>query len=126
MPKEVVLTPNAPAPIGPYSQAVKVGPLLFVSGQLPIDMTKGTVVSGGVKKQTEMALTHLKTVVEAAGATMDQITKVTVYLADLEDFKFMNEGYAEFFPANPPARSCIEAKPPKNAKVEVDAIAVIG
>ena len=126
MPKEPVRTPNAPEPVGPYAQAVKVGPLLFVSGQLPIDVSKGVVSGGSVTKQTEIALNNLKAVVEAAGATMDHVTKTTVYLSDLENFKFMNQVYEKYFSENPPARSCVEAKVPKGALVEIDAIAVIG
>jgi 2-iminobutanoate/2-iminopropanoate deaminase len=126
MPKEVINTQAAPAAIGPYSQAVKVGPLLFVSGQLPIDMEKGVVPAGSVTKHTELAMDNLKAVVEAAGATMEQVTKVTVFLEDWDDFKFMNSVYERYFPNNPPARTTVQAKLPKNARIEVDAIAVLG
>ena len=126
MAREIIQTPNAPAAVGPYSQAVKVGPLLFVSGQVPLD-TAGNRVQGGVAKETERCLENIKAVLEAAGARMEHCVKLTVYLTDMGDFKFMNQVYERYFSVNPPARSTVQvAKLPKEAKVEIDAIAVIG
>jgi 2-iminobutanoate/2-iminopropanoate deaminase len=125
MPKEAVQTAAAPAPVGPYSQAVKVGPLLFCSGQIPLDPA-GLKVQGGATKETEQALSNLQAVVEAAGCRMDQVVKTTVYLTDLADLKFVNQVYERFFPGVPPARSTVQvAKLPRDAKVEIEAIAVV-
>ena len=125
MPKEIIVSQVAPPAVGPYSQAVKVGPLVFVSGQIPIDGT-GSRVSGGAGKETEQCLENLKAVLIAAGASMEQVVKVTVFMTDLADFKFMNLTYEKFFPSNPPARSTEQvAKLPKEVHVEIEAIAVI-
>ena len=125
MPKEAITSASAPAAIGPYSQAIKVGPLLFCSGQLGTDLS-GNKVGASVSKETEQALENLKAVIEAAGARMDQVVKTTVFLTDMEDFKFMNQIYERYFPAMPPARSTVAvAKLPKNCKVEIEAIVVI-
>jgi 2-iminobutanoate/2-iminopropanoate deaminase len=125
MPKEIISTPNAPAASGPYSQAVKVGPLLFISGQIPVDAA-GLRIAGGAGKETERCLENLKAVLEAAGANMAQVVKVTVFMTDLADFKFMNQTYEKFFPENPPARSTVQVvKLPKDVHVEIEAIAVI-
>jgi 2-iminobutanoate/2-iminopropanoate deaminase len=126
MPKEIISSPDAPQAVGPYSQAVKIGPLVFVSGQLPLDPATGLKVQGGVHKETERALENLKAVLEGAGASLEKVVKVTVYLKSMGDFKFMNEAYQRYFVENPPARSTVEAKPPKDCSVEIDAIAVIG
>lgn len=125
MPKESIQTPNAPAAVGPYSQAVKVGPLLFVSGQIPLDLT-GSKVGGGAGKETERCLENLKAVLEAAGASLDHVVKTTVFMTDLADFKFMNQAYEKFFTQNFPARSTVQvSKLPKDAHVEIEAIAII-
>jgi 2-iminobutanoate/2-iminopropanoate deaminase len=125
MPKEAILSPAAPAPLGPYSQAIKVGPLLFCSGQLGLDAA-GNKVGSSVSKETEQALENLKAVIEAAGARMDQVVKTTVFLTDMDDFKFMNQVYEKYFPETPPARSTVGVvKLPKSAKVEIEAIVVI-
>jgi 2-iminobutanoate/2-iminopropanoate deaminase len=126
MPKEAILSAAAPAPVGPYSQAVKVGPLLFVSGQIPLDAAGNKVVGGSAAKETEQVLQNLQAVLEAAGARMDQVVKTTVFMTDLNDFKFMNQVYEKFFPGVPPARSTVQVmKLPRDAKVEIEAIAVI-
>ena len=125
MPKEAISSPLVAPAIGPYSQAIKVGPLLFCSGQLGLDAA-GNKVGASVSKETEQALDNLKAVIEAAGARMDQVVKTTVFLTDMEDFKFMNTVYERYFPTLPPARSTVAvAKLPKNAKVEIEAIVVI-
>ena len=125
MPKEVISSPAAPAAVGPYSQAIKVGPLLFVSGQIPLDVA-GNKVSGGVSRETDQCLENLKAVLAAAGASLEQVVKVTVFMTDLGDFKFMNQAYEKHFPSNPPARSTVQVtKLPKDVHVEIEAIAVV-
>ena len=125
--KEIIATDSAPKAIGPYSQAVRVGNLVFASGQIPIDPAQGQFVPGGIKEQTEQVLKNLTAVLAAAGIGMDQIVKTTVFLADMEDFAAMNEVYARFFGDAPPARSTVQAaRLPRDARVEIDAIAVVG
>jgi 2-iminobutanoate/2-iminopropanoate deaminase len=125
MPKEAIQSAAAPAAVGPYSQAVKVGPLLFCSGQIALDAA-GVKVAGGATKETEQILENLKAVLEAAGARMDQVVKTTVYMTDLSDFKFMNQVYERYFPETPPARSTVQvAKLPRDMKIEIEAIAVL-
>jgi 2-iminobutanoate/2-iminopropanoate deaminase len=125
MPKEVISSQEAPAAVGPYSQAIKVGPMLFVSGQIPLDAA-GNKVGGGVSHETEVCLQNLRAVLAAAGASMEQVVKVTVFMTDLGDFKFMNQAYEKFFTSNPPARSTVQVvKLPKDAHVEIEAIAII-
>ncbi len=126
MPKEIIQTPAAPAAVGPYSQAVKIGPLVFVSGQLPLDPASGMKVTGGVAKETERVLENLRAVLEASGADLGMVVKTTVYLKSMGDFKFMNEVYQRYFQSDPPARSTVQAQVPREASVEIDAIAVIG
>ena len=125
MPKEVISSPAAPAAVGPYSQAIKVGPLLFVSGQIPLDVS-GNKVSGGVSRETDQCLENLKAVLAAAGASLEQVVKVTVFMTDLGDFKFMNQAYEKHFTSSPPARSTVQVvKLPKDVHVEIEAIAVV-
>jgi 2-iminobutanoate/2-iminopropanoate deaminase len=125
MPKQAVSSPLVNAPIGPYSQAVKVGPLLFISGQIALD-EQGSRVKGGVARETEKALDNLKQLVEAAGATMEHVVKTTIFMTDLEDFKYVNQVYERYFPGVPPARSTVQvSKLPREAKVEIEAIVVI-
>lgn len=125
--KKIVNTDSAPAPIGPYNQAVKSGHLLFTSGQIPIDPATGELVSGGIREQTIQVLENLKAVVEAAGGTLDDVLKTTVFLADMEDFPDLNTLYAEYFgEENAPARSTIQVSAlPKGARVEIEATAKI-
>ncbi len=119
---EKVYTPNAPAAIGPYSQAVKVGDLLFTSGQIALDPATGNVVEGCVVCQTRQVMKNLKAVVEAAGGRMENIVKTTCFLADMADFAKFNEVYAEYI-TEKPARSCVAVKTlPKNVLVEVEVI----
>ena len=123
--KTRINTSNAPAAIGPYSQAIDSGSgIVFVSGQLPIDPATGAFPEGGVKEQTRQSLTNAKAILEAAGLSLANVVKTTVFLADMGDFAAMNEVYAEFFSEPFPARSAVAVKTlPKNALVEVECIA---
>ena len=124
--KEIIATDRAPRAIGPYSQAVRAGNLVFASGQIPIDPVTGEFVPGGVGEQTEQVLKNLSAVFEAAGASLDQVLKTTVFLADINDFAAMNEVYGRFFGADPPARATVQAaRLPRDARVEIEAIAVL-
>ena len=126
MAKEVVSTAKAPAAIGPYSQAIRVGNLLFVSGQIPLDPTTGKIAAGDIRAQTRQVLTNLSAIVEAAGSSLARVAKTTVYLRDLSEFAAMNEVYAEFFGNQPPARSTVQvARLPRDAAVEMDLIAEV-
>ena len=119
-----ISTTNAPAAIGPYSQAISVGGLVFVSGQLPIDPATGAFAEGGIKELTRQSLTNMKAILEEAGTSMANVVKTTVFLADMNDFAAMNEVYAEFFAAPFPARSAVAIKTlPKGALVEIECIA---
>ncbi|HEX3084956.1 MAG TPA: RidA family protein [Pyrinomonadaceae bacterium] len=125
--KEIIATEQAPQAIGPYSQAVRAGNLVFASGQIPLDPATKEFVAGGIAEQTEQVLKNLKAVFAAAGVAMDQIVKTTVFLADMNDFTAMNEVYGKYFAENPPARATVQAaRLPKDAKVEIEAIAVTG
>ncbi len=124
--KEIISTENAPNAIGPYSQAVKVGAMVFVSGQIPIDPKTGEFVSNDVTEQTQQVLKNLSAVLEAAGSNLSDVVKTTVFLADMNDFTAMNAVYGEYFTANKPARATVEAaRLPRDAKVEIDCIAII-
>ena len=118
-------TPNAPAAIGPYSQAIAAGNTIYVSGQLPIDPATGAFAGDGIAAQTFQSLTNLRSILNAAGADMCDVVKTTVYLANIADFAAMNEVYAKFFAAPYPARAAFEvACLPKNALVEIECVAV--
>lgn len=124
--KETISTENAPGAIGPYSQAVKAGNLVFCSGQIPLDAQTGEFVSDNVTEQTRQVLKNLSAVLEAAGTNLNNVVKTTVFLADMNDFARMNEVYAEFFSANKPARATVQAaRLPRDARVEIECIAVI-
>ena len=124
---KAVVSPNAPKAIGPYSQVVKVGPWVFCSGQLGMDPETGELVPGGIEAETRQALTNLQYVLEAAGASLDHVVKVTVFLQDIGDFAKMNEVYSTFFRAPYPARAAVQvAALPKGARVEIEAIAYLG
>ena len=119
-------TDNAPAAIGPYSQAIQAGNIIYVSGQIPIDPVKGEFAGTDIQMQTRQSLTNIKNILAAAGANMSHVVKTTVLLADIADFTAMNEVYAEFFTEPYPARAAFQAAAlPKGAKVEIEAIAVI-
>ena len=123
--KQIIATDRAPRAIGPYSQAVRAGNLVFASGQIPIDPATGEFVAGGIAEQTDQVLRNLTSVFAAAGVELNQIVKTTVFLADMEDFAAMNEVYGRFFGAQPPARATVQAaRLPRDARVEIEAIAV--
>ncbi len=124
MKKNIIATTNAPAAIGPYSQAIDCGSLLITSGQIPIDPATGNLVEGDITAQTRQSLTNVKAILEAAGLTMDNVAKTTVFLAHMSDFAAMNAVYAEFFTeGNYPARSAVEVGAlPKGALVEIETI----
>jgi 2-iminobutanoate/2-iminopropanoate deaminase len=124
--KETISTENAPSAIGPYSQAVKVGNFVFCSGQIPIDPATGEFVSEEVTEQTRQVLKNLSAVLEAAGSSLANVVKTTVFLVDMNDFAQMNEVYAEFFSENKPARATVQAaRLPRDTRVEIDCIAII-
>ena len=124
--KKIVITKEAPQPVGPYSQAVISNGLVFVSGQLPIDPITGNIVSESISGQTTQVMKNLQAVLEAAGSSLDQVVKATVYVRDLSQFGAMNEVFARFFTQNPPARATIEAaRLPRDVLVEIDVIAEV-
>ena len=127
MSKQVIATSRAPTAIGPYSQAVRVGEWVFVSGQIPLHPGTGDVVIGGIEEQTRQALDNLRSVLKAAGASLREVVKTTIYLVDLADFTSVNQIYASYFEVDPPARATMQvAALPKGVFVEVDAIAHLG
>ena len=121
---KVISTKKAPAAIGPYSQAIQVGSLIYTSGQIPIDPATGNFVEGGIKEQTRQSLTNIQAILEEAGLTMANVVKTTVFMADMNDFADMNSVYAEFFTEPYPARSAVAVKTlPKGALVEIEVVA---
>lgn len=123
MTRQVIQTADAPAALGPYSQAIVFGDLVFCSGQIPL-RPDGVQEQGEISEQTRQVLTNLKAVLEAAGSSLEQVLKTTVFLADMNDFAAMNAVYGEFFSTEPPARSTIQvARLPRDARVEIEAIA---
>ena len=124
---KVISTKKAPAAIGPYSQAIHVGNLVYTSGQIPIDPATGAFVEGGIKEQTRQSLSNVRAILEETGLSMANVIKTTVFLADMADFAEMNAIYAEFFAEPYPARSAVAAKSlPKGALVEIEVVATIG
>ena len=123
--KEIITTQNAPKAAGPYSQAVRLNGLVFLSGQIPADPQTGELAAGSIQLQTERVLENLKAVLVAAGLTFENVVKTTVFLKNMADFAQMNETYAKYFHTNPPARSTVEvARLPRDVQVEIDAIAI--
>ena len=123
--REVISTPEAPRAIGPYSQAIRAQGWLFVSGQVAIDPATQQLITGGVEAQTERVLKNLAAILAAGGSGLERVVRTTVFLKNMDDFPAMNEAYAKYFSATPPARSTIEAaRLPKNVLVEIDAIAL--
>ncbi len=123
--KEIISTENAPGAIGPYSQAVKVGDLVFCSGQIPIDPATGEFVSENVVEQTDQVIKNIRAVLEAAGTSLDNVVKTTVFLADMNDFAAMNEVYAEYFTEKPARATVQAARLPRDARVEIEVIAAV-
>jgi len=127
MKHEIVETKDAPAAIGPYSQAVKVGDFVFASGQIPLDPKTGELVAGGIEEQIRQAIENLKIILEASGASLKTTLKTTLFIVRMEDFPKINKVYAELFREAKPARSCVAVSAlPKGAQVEVEAIALCG
>ena len=125
MRKKVIYTEKAPKAIGPYSQAIRTDSFIFTAGQVGLDPTTGELVAGTVEEQTRQALSNLRNVIEAAGSSMDNVVKTTVFLKDMADFPKMNAIYAEFFGENPPARSTVAVVAlPKGGLVEVEAVVI--
>lgn len=125
MRKKVIQTDKAPKAIGPYSQAIQAGNLLFLSGQIPIDPKTGELTEGDIRQQTQQVLENIKGLLESQGLGMEDVTKVTIFLKDIGSFNQVNEVYATYFSSSPPARSTIEvAKLPRNAEIEIEAIAL--
>lgn len=123
--KEKIICDKAPEPIGPYSAGIRAGNLIFTAGQLGIDRQTGNLVPGGIEAETRQALINIQNILEAASSSMSSIVKTTVFLRDMNDFPLMNAVYAQFFTDMPPARSTIQvAALPKNAAVEIEAIAI--
>ena len=124
--RTVVATDQAPAAVGPYSQAIRAGKLVFTAGQIPIDPATGKLVEGDIQVQTRRVLQNLQAVLEAAGTSLANVVKTTVFLQDMGNFKAMNEVYAEFFTQDPPARSAVQAAAlPLGVDIEIEAIALI-
>lgn len=123
---KIIETNNAPAAIGPYSQAIAIGDLIFTSGQIPLDAISGKIEAQGIKEQTEKVIANLSAVLEAAGSSIDRVIKTTCFLRDIGDFAAFNEVYSKYF-SGKPARSCVEVSNlPKSALVEIEAIALLG
>jgi 2-iminobutanoate/2-iminopropanoate deaminase len=126
MTKQVITTADAPAAIGPYSQAIRVGNLVFTSGQIPLHPQTGDIVGETAAEQARQVLQNLQAVLQAAGASLQNVVKTTIFLTDLSQFAAVNAVYAEFFPENPPARSTVQvAALPRGVQVEIEAIAVV-
>lgn len=125
MQKEIISTDKAPGAIGPYSQAVKVDNVVYISGQIPIDPAIGEVVAGGVQAEARTVLENLKAILESSGSSFERVVKVTVYITDMNQFAQVNEVYAEYFTTDCPARACVEVSAlPKGVAVEMDAVAL--
>jgi 2-iminobutanoate/2-iminopropanoate deaminase len=124
--REAVATSQAPAAIGPYSQAIKANGFVFASGQIPIDPATNQLIQGDIAAQTERVLTNIREILAAAGSSLDRVVKTTVFLKNMSEFAAMNEVYARFFPHTPPARSTVEvARLPKDVLVEIDVVALV-
>ena len=124
MEMQVIATKKAPDAIGPYSQGIKVGNFVFVSGCLPIDMTTGQLSTGDIAEQTRHSMLNVSSILEAAGSSLDKVVKTTIFVKDLNNFQAINAAYAEFFASGAPARACVQvAALPKNAELEIEAIA---
>lgn len=126
MSKQIINSPNAPAPIGPYSHSVKAGELLFVSGQIPIDPSTNTLVNGGIIAETHQVMRNLKAILEEARLTFEHVVKTTIFLSDMSLFTQVNEVYGSYFKGDYPARECVAVKTlPKDVAVEISVIATV-
>lgn len=126
MEKEIVLTHTAPAPIGPYSQAVKAGNLLFVSGQIPLDPSSGILLQATLEEETELVLKNLRAILAQAGSDFDKVLKTSIFLKDMNDFAVVNGIYGKYFTQNPPARETVEvSRLPKDARIEISCVALV-
>ncbi len=126
MKKEVVATKNAPGAVGPYSQAVRTGNMVYTAGQIALDPQTGQMVDGGIKEQTHQVFANLKAVLEAAGTGLENVVKTTVFIVDMNKFSQVNQVYASYFTGDFPARSCVEvARLPKDAEVEIEVVAAL-
>lgn len=124
--KQIISTPKAPAAIGPYSQAIVVNNMVYTSGMIPIIPATGELETGDIKAQAKQALSNLEALLIESGSSMEKVIKTTVFIKDMNDFADINEVYATFFTANPPARSCVEvARLPKDVLIEIEAIALV-
>lgn len=124
--RDAISTEAAPKAIGPYSQAIRAGSLVFVSGQIPLDPSTGALVDGDIAAQTHRVFANLQAILEAAGASLDHVVRATVYLADMNDFGTVNEVYGSYFSSPAPARATVQAaRLPKDARVEIDVIAAL-
>ncbi len=124
MERQVIATKQAPRAIGPYSQGVKIGGLVFTAGQVGLDPSTGELVAGGVAAETRQVLRNLQAILEAGGSSLASVVKTTVFLTNMDDFSIMNQVYGEFFPQDPPARSTVQvSRLPKGAAVEIEAVA---
>lgn len=125
--KKIIFTDQAPKAIGPYSQAVRAGDFLFLSGQIPLDPQTGEIVKGDIKIQTERVMENIKAVLEAAGADFTRVVRSGIFLKSLQDFAAMNEVYGRYFPQEPPARSTVEvSRLPRDVGIEIDVVAYLG
>ena len=125
--KKIISTSDAPAALGPYSQAVRVGSTIYCAGQIPLDPKSGQIVAGGIDVQTRRVMDNVTAILKAEGLTCDNVVKTTIFLADLGDFQTVNEIYGSYFKQAPPARSTVQvAALPKGARVEIEVIAVAG
>lgn len=126
MEKEIISTKEAPLAIGPYSQAVRFGNIIFVSGQIPIEPGSGKILKGNIREQTNLILQNLNSILAADGSSLNNVLRTTIFLTDLENYPVVNETYAQFFNNLPPARSTVQvAKLPMDAQIEIDAIAFV-
>lgn len=125
MKKRIISTKKAPGAVGPYSQAVKAGNFLFVSGQIPIDPETGELISNDIQKAAARSLDNIGAILEKAGTSFDKVVKTTVFVKNIGDFAKVNEVYAKYFKNDMPARSCVEVKLPKDALVEIEVIAMV-
>ena len=126
MSKKIIQSPEAPAPIGPYSQAVQVGDMLYVSGQIPLEATSGELINANITEETHQVMKNLEAILRAANTSFEQVVKCTIFIRDMEQFSTINEAYGQYFKENPPARETVEvSRLPKDVNVEISCIALV-